>query len=454
MHLNALADAADKNAAKEASRRKETEAIGEALQQATDMKAAHQEDLHRLEDELALLQQTKSEVEQYLQNVPKYTTLLAQKDDAEGDLADARQNEQRLRGDLQSAMRDAWRGMLRGRIREAREAAEKEAQAAHQHIVHQLRAAAIESGQCGICEQTLEASTKQRLKGEQKDEDETYDIEAAMTRLAQLRKFDDTDPAPLIRELWKSLQDNLMTQAALKDHLSDLAAALSDADPQTIRKYQTTQSDVIEKIHVVKMARDEAQAKIVEQDQSIQRLNKKLESSGTPDVKAAQRKAKLLRNAANVFDAAVERYKSELRTKVEETATDFFTSMTTEKEDYAGLTINESYGLTIRHQDGRAEEARSAGAEHVVALALMGALQNNAPLRGPIVMDSPFGRLDDGHTSNVVRTLPDMAPHVVLLVYESEVGRGRMRELLGSKLVREYELERIDSRRTNIVPVQ
>jgi hypothetical protein len=30
-----------------------------------------------------------------------------------------------------------------------------------------------------------------------------------------------------------------------------------------------------------------------------------------------------------------------------------------------------------------------------VALALIGALQNNAPLRGPFVMDSPFGRVDE-----------------------------------------------------------
>jgi DNA sulfur modification protein DndD len=77
-------------------------------------------------------------------------------------------------------------------------------------------------------------------------------------------------------------------------------------------------------------------------------------------------------------------------------------------------------------------------------------LQNNAPLRGPIVMDSPFGRLDEKHTDNVILTLPQMAEQVVLLVYEAEVGRSRMRELLGSRLLREYELERVSARRTNV----
>src|SRR5689334_8226365 len=96
----------------------------------------------------------------------------------------------------------------------------------------------------------------------------------------------------------------------------------------------------------------------------------------------------------------------------------------------------------------------SAGAEHVVALALMGALQQNAPLRGPIVMDSPFGRLDAEHTSNVIRALPQMAQHVLLLVYESEVGKSQMRNLLGNRLVREYELERVSARRTNVREVK
>ncbi|RYG16409.1 hypothetical protein EON82_25045 [bacterium] len=139
---------------------------------------------------------------------------------------------------------------------------------------------------------------------------------------------------------------------------------------------------------------------------------------------------------------------------MEATASEFFLSMTTEKQDFAGLSINEGYGLTIRHKDGRAEEARSAGAEHIVALALMGALQKNAPLRGPIVMDSPFGRLDEKHTANVVETLPKMAEQVVLLVYEAEVGRARVRELLGTRLVREYELDRVSARRTNIREVK
>lgn len=53
--------------------------------------------------------------------------------------------------------------------------------------------------------------------------------------------------------------------------------------------------------------------------------------------------------------------------------------MTTEKSDFSGLRINDSYGLETVHQDGRIEEGRSAGAEHVVAFALIGALRGTRP---------------------------------------------------------------------------
>jgi DNA sulfur modification protein DndD len=85
-----------------------------------------------------------------------------------------------------------------------------------------------------------------------------------------------------------------------------------------------------------------------------------------------------------------------------------------------------------------------------VALALMGALQANAPLRGPIVMDTPFGRLDRRHTANILEALSSMADQVVLFVQEDEVDRTRVRELLGSSLKREYELVKHTARRTTI----
>ena len=280
------------------------------------------------------------------------------------------------------------------------------------------------------------------------------DVSAALRIASGLASFQDSDNSREIRQLSSQLKDLERERLELSEKCKDLTQALGDADQAELRDANTSYSAVIEQITIVKGGIEKQQSKVNEAEQNIQRLKKKLESASAPNLRAAQLRATTLREASAVFSAAIDRYKAALRGRVEETASKLFLAMTTEREDYAALTINENYGLTIRHRDGRPEDARSAGAEHVVALALMGALQNNAPLRGPIVMDSPFGRLDEAHSANVVRTLPKMAQQVVLLVYESEVGRDQMRNLLGSNLVREYQLERISSRRTNIVEVR
>ena len=151
-----------------------------------------------------------------------------------------------------------------------------------------------------------------------------------------------------------------------------------------------------------------------------------------------------------MFDEAVSVYRDQLRRRVESDATKHFRALTTEP-DYQSLRINDNYGLTIIHKDGSLIPIRSAGAEHVVALCLVGALQNNAPLQGPIIIDSPFGRLDRGHTTNIVRALPTMAKQVMLLVYEDELPGGLARNELKGRLKAEWRLDRRSARHTELV---
>jgi DNA sulfur modification protein DndD len=153
----------------------------------------------------------------------------------------------------------------------------------------------------------------------------------------------------------------------------------------------------------------------------------------------------------SLLNEGVAIFRERLRTRVQDDASALFRQLTTEPE-YETLRINENYGLTIIHQEGSAIEVRSAGAEHIVALALMGALQMNAPLRGPIIMDSPFGRLDRGHTTRVLRTLPNMAGQVLLLVYESEIDPSLARNELQGQLKREYRIQRQSARHSNLTP--
>lgn len=453
-HMIQLSDEADRAAARLASKHKETEQYGGALQLATEHKKQHKQELEKKSEELEELTAERNEVYDYLQSVQRYSAILADRDNAVDRLKQAEKDEEIARNGLQAAMSDAWRSLLRDRVRAARDAASDEAQHEVDHLVLSLRAKAVEELHCQTCDQDISEQVRTQLASTlpadwpSKNGTWAPAESAALARLNDLNRFVDRDNAGEVRELWSHLRELAFTQVTLRTQITDLDAALADNNADALRRSKASLSELSEKIAIVKRAIDETRSKIEKLDSSIQRLTGLLEASGASDLRATQRKARILHASAEVFAGAVESYKAALRLRVESTASALFRSMTTEKVDYAGLSINENYGLTIRHRDGRAEEARSAGAEHVVALALMGALQNNAPLRGPIVMDSPFGRLDDSHTANVISTLPAMAEQVILMVYEAEVGKDRVRELLGARLLREYRLDRLSGRRT------
>jgi DNA sulfur modification protein DndD len=95
-------------------------------------------------------------------------------------------------------------------------------------------------------------------------------------------------------------------------------------------------------------------------------------------------------------------------------------------------------------------EIRSAGYEHIVALSLIGALHKNAPMQGPIIMDSPFGRLDPKHKEKITGALEFLADQVILLVYSGEINEQHAREILGGSLKNEYYLKSITAFNTII----
>lgn len=457
-HLDLLAAAASRAYAVEASKHQKTQALGNALQSANDIREAHINERDREKRKLEDLQAEREEIETELRRQEVYAAAVERLDKARKDRDAARQIQEIKADELQTAMADAWRTILEEPVSVARHKARKELRHAFEQLKMSLRAEATRSRHCGICEQDLTRDHGERLAATlPPDTTATLPSDfsgiAALSRASELDTFVSRDVRAEVRLISEAIRDARILEADAQGQITDATKTLDGRDPDELRRRRTSLVDLGSKIQVTMEAIDRHEEAISSQDAAIARFSKNLAKAGTPELAGFRQRERVLARARSVFDAAVERYKSELRARVEATSTQLFLAMTTEKNDYARLAINDNYGLTIVHKDGRAEDSRSAGAEQIVALALMGALQANAPLRGPIVMDTPFGRLDPQHTANVVKTLPSMAEQVILLVQEGEIDRATVRELLGGHLKKEYELEKETARRTRVVEV-
>jgi DNA sulfur modification protein DndD len=170
----------------------------------------------------------------------------------------------------------------------------------------------------------------------------------------------------------------------------------------------------------------------------------------TNESSPVKQEAALLSSLEEVLKDSLEGFRKSMREKVGEEASDIFTKLTTEP-DYNGLTITGKYYLEIVDSQKRIISRRSAGAEQIVAMSLIGALVRCAVRQGPVIMDTPFGRLDTGHRRRILEWAPTIGTQVMLFVQSGEFDRERDLKFLGNKVGREYRIQREASNRSSIV---
>lgn len=154
---------------------------------------------------------------------------------------------------------------------------------------------------------------------------------------------------------------------------------------------------------------------------------------------------------ADAFEDAVAAFRDDLRETVGDDASKIFRNLTTEKR-YQGLSIDENYGLKLLDSTGEPVPGRSAGAEQIIALSLIGGLNRAAVREGPVVMDSNFARLDQGHRGNVLHFLPELGPQVVVLVHSGEITKDEDLATHGVSVARRLEIVPVSETQSRVVP--
>ena len=95
---------------------------------------------------------------------------------------------------------------------------------------------------------------------------------------------------------------------------------------------------------------------------------------------------------------------------------------------------------------------RSAGAEQIVAMSLIEALNFNGRRVGPMIMDTPVGRLDKIHRSNILNYLPKVVTQLALFSHSGEIEDNS--EFIKKGMVgRKYRINRETSFRSKIEEV-
>jgi DNA sulfur modification protein DndD len=112
------------------------------------------------------------------------------------------------------------------------------------------------------------------------------------------------------------------------------------------------------------------------------------------------------------------------RSDVEEHASETFRNLTNRPDHYKGLKITENYDLRVLTENSTrsiAEQDPSEGQKQIIAYAFIAGLSRYTTRNAPVVIDTPIGRLDHEHKSNLLDYYHNFSDQVMILYQPNEM---------------------------------
>lgn len=223
----------------------------------------------------------------------------------------------------------------------------------------------------------------------------------------------------------KMLRELHVTDSNIKSLYKDL-----DTEHQKKREWEYALAENKKKFDDAKEKYDAANKRLGEYANKEKNLQK------------AMVKKEMVEKILKIFEGGIEIYRTKKREDVEKVASEIYCKLST--FDYiGGLHITEDYGVVPYNTSGKELPSPSSGYAHLEAFALIGGLHKNVPIKGPLFLDTPAGRLDKSNTRNLIQCIPDLSDQVILFIHDKDFDSKDLHYYLSDEIVAEYTIEKI-----------
>ncbi|MFD1253164.1 chromosome segregation protein [Devosia equisanguinis] len=338
--------------------------------------------------------------------------------------------------DRRSLLGEAWQDLLDARLSANRSALEEQQRQLTQEVRKQATLEQksrqlqdlVDRGVCPTCGQTVDAdhnhsfgATLGALQIEMaKAVDTTNQLQSIAAQLAALSKVRGVGAGVRIREIDRDLKRAFVDLQKTENDIASIEDEISGQDTAELARKRILKDEAIKEEGRLQGDIERVKKDIDKVRHELTVAQKAIEGLGAARSRRSTTKVAVTQGLERIFAASIEKLRDRLRGRVQTLANDAFRRMTTQK-NYRGLEINSNYGLSIIDDVGRKVTVRSAGAEQVVALSLIDGLNRTGRSVGPVIMDTPFGRLDLKHRDNILSYLPEVTSQFVLLVHSGEI---------------------------------
>ncbi|MEO2069595.1 MAG: hypothetical protein ABGX27_08840 [Desulfurobacteriaceae bacterium] len=240
--------------------------------------------------------------------------------------------------------------------------------------------------------------------------------------------------------------------------LDEVDQQLSKNELEDVRKLQGLLEEYTKDLGRYTQKIESIEEKIKEKNEEILFLQKEIskEEKKERETNELTRKKNLAQAVLHQLETLYEKLSFNLRKEIESEATKIFKKLIRKKEFFKRIELSEDYLLKLidAFEDRESKRELSAGERQVLSLAFILALAKVSKKEAPVVMDTPFGRLDPEHRSNILQEIPYLTRQLVLFVTPSEMTES-LKLLIQDKVGKEYELDFNEQEKyTKIVPLE
>lgn len=426
---------------------------------------AIEKDIKGQNGRLKLVNAEREELDDDLAKVEALYQAKQKLDDATSARDKATKRQDELRQQRLELVRDAWKEVLRPLLTLKRE----HMQDAHSTFTSEMLARdkvetkiaqlqdAVKSGTCHACGQLLHEKERvaageelgrlqATLLGFKVDMAIFNKLSSDMQALDKLLKPTNAQKIAYLDNDVNRLSVDLTTLDNQIELLNDL---IKGQDTAEIARRRLLRDGLIKQAARIMEEIKGSQEKLTGFQRELAMISRFLESLPRARAAKSSRLVNLASSLEKIYARSIDQLRDDLKATVEQLASDAFRKLTTQGK-YSGLRINANYGLTILDERAQEVPIRSAGAEQIVALSLIDGLAHAGRSAGPVVMDTPFGRLDKKHRANILAYLPTRTSQLVLFVHEGEVDKDKDLAKLKSRVGCVYEIKEVNPRHSRI----
>lgn len=456
--IGAILKAATKKQSQDMAQIQGLERQAEQTRQLTTKLDRYESDLASLHDKLEGTREDRMKLDDDLEAAAQLLALKALLDTSKLQLGEHTDTLKRKRAERHALLASAWQDVLDARL----EAKRGVLRAQMQQLTNGLKERAsvetkivglrklLDTQECPTCHQPYPSERRDRLGREMGEletdlaqiSDGSSDIQTISAQLAALNRIKNNRVRDRLAAVDRDIRIAEVGAQRAENDIERYEEEIASSDTAELARKRVIRDEKLKEEGRLNASIKSVKADIQKAEEDLAVTRKAIEGLASARSQRSTTKVTIAAQLEKVFSLSVEALRDKLRQKVEALASESFLQMTTQKA-YQGLTINDNYGLSIKDSSGRTVSLRSAGAEQIVALSLIDGLNRTGRAIGPVVMDTPFARLDPKHRSNVLNYLPTVTSQFVLLVHGGEITPETDLVSIKSRIGAVYRIEEI-----------